>query len=92
MLTAAGGLGIALIVIVHLTLAGAATVLPLWLGWTAAGVLLIPAIVVVLHTVGPLTIFGVVRHTLGRGPLHYPSAPAAITEEAEADDPAGWSP
>jgi hypothetical protein len=70
MLTAAGGAGLALIVLAHLTMAGAATVIPLWLGWTAAGVLVIPAIVAVLHAVGPLTIFGVVRHVLGRGPAH----------------------
>jgi hypothetical protein len=62
MLTAAGGVGIALILLAHLTLAGAATVIPLWLGWTAAGVLLVPAAVVALHAVGPLTIFGIVRH------------------------------
>jgi hypothetical protein len=70
MLTAAGGVGLALIVVAHLTLAGAATVIPLWLGWSAAGVLLVPAIVVAFHAVGPLTVFGVVRHVLGRGPTH----------------------
>jgi hypothetical protein len=83
-LAAAGGLGIALILIAHLTVAGAATVLPLWLGWTAAGVLVIPATVVVLHAVAPLTMFGVVRHTFRRAPPHYPSAPAAT--RAKADD------
>jgi hypothetical protein len=70
MLTAAGGVGLALIVLAHVTLAGAATVVPLWLGWTTAGVLLVPAVVVGLHAVGPLTVLGVVRHVLGRGPTH----------------------
>jgi hypothetical protein len=88
-LAAAGGLGIALIVIVHLTVAGAATVVPLWLGWTAAGVLLIPAIVVVLHAAAPLTIFGVVRHTHRRAPPLHPSVRAATTTEAGADDSTG---
>jgi hypothetical protein len=73
MLTAAGGVGIALVVLVHLTLAGAATVVPLWLGWTAAGVLAIPATMVALHALGPLTVFGVVRHVLGRGPARHRS-------------------
>jgi hypothetical protein len=76
-LAAAGALGIALIVIVHLTLAGAATVFPLWLGWTAAGVLLTPAIVVVLHAIGPfLVLFATrsreLRHTI----CPYPRRPA----------------
>jgi len=79
-LAAAGGLGLALIVIVHLTLAGAATLFPLWLGWTAAGVLLIPAIVVVFHAVGPLTIFGVVRYTLRRAPSRYPPVPVDLPD------------
>jgi hypothetical protein len=86
MLTAAGGAGIALIMLAHLTLAGAAAVFPLWLGWTAAGVLLVPAIVVVLHAVGPLTVFGVVRHVLGRGPGHYRSVQAgAITQRPRVE-------
>jgi hypothetical protein len=87
MLSAAGGVGVVLIVLAHLTVAGAASVFPLWLGWTTAGVLFIPAIVLALHAVGPLTIYGVVRHIFGRGPARYRSVPAVTIAEPAADRP-----
>jgi len=85
MLSAAGGLGIALIVLVHLTLAGVITVFPLWLGWTAAGVILVPAMTLAVHAIGPLTIIGVVRHAFRRVPPHGGSQRLAPSTEAEAD-------
>jgi hypothetical protein len=90
MLTAAGGARLAVIVLAHLTMAGAATVIALWLGWSAAGVLLVPAIVVALHAVAPLTVFGVVRHVRGRGPVHGGSGPAVTSTGADADHGLDW--
>ncbi len=53
-------------IVVHLTLAGVMVSVPLWLGWTAAGVMLVPALMLVVHAVGPLTIVGLLRHTFRR--------------------------
>ena len=66
LLVTAGALGIAVMVIVHLTLAGVMVSVPLWLGWTAAGVMLVPALMLVIHAVGPLTIIGLLGHTFRR--------------------------
>lgn len=62
LLVSAGALGVALMIVAHLTLAGVVVSIPLWLGWTAMGVMLVPALTLLVHAVGPLTIIGVLRH------------------------------
>ena len=66
LLVTAGALGVTLMIGVHLTLAGVMVSVPLWLGWTAVGVMLVPALILVVHAVGPLTVVGVLRHTSRR--------------------------
>jgi hypothetical protein len=67
LLTTGGALGIALIVAGHLTLAGAVVAVPGWLGWTAAGLIVLPASMVVLHAVVPLTARAWVATSSGAG-------------------------
>jgi hypothetical protein len=70
LLVTAGALGVALMIVVHLTLAGVMVSVPLWLGWTAAGVMLVPALMLVVHAVGPLTIVGLLRRARPHPALH----------------------
>jgi hypothetical protein len=57
-------------IVVHLTLAGVMVSVPLWMGWTAAGVMLVPALMLVVHAVGPLTILGLLRRARPRRAVH----------------------
>jgi hypothetical protein len=70
LLVTAGALGVALMIVVHLTLAGVMVSIPLWMGWTAAGVMLVPALMLVVHAVGPLTIVGLLRRARPRPAVH----------------------
>jgi hypothetical protein len=84
LLTVGGALGIGLIVAAHLALAGAVIAVPAWLGWAAAGVVAVPALMAVLHTVAPLTALGLGRHAIDRGiARHRGEQPGAGTETVE---------
>jgi hypothetical protein len=86
LLTTGGALGIALIVVAHLALAGAVVAVPSWLGWTAAGLIVVPGSMVVLHAVAPLSALGMGRHVLGRGRgMH--RAPQQTAEPADEGNP-----
>lgn len=82
LLITTGALGITLILVVHLTLAGVIVSVPLWLGWTAAGVALLPALMLAVHALGPLTIIGLLRHTFRRARPR-PAVSVALTGEVD---------
>ena len=82
LLVTGGALGVAVIVLVHMTLAGVIVSVPLWLGWTAAGVMLVPALTLLVHAVGPLTIIGLLRHTFRRAQPR-PAAHIAVSTQAD---------
>jgi hypothetical protein len=85
LLVTAGALGVALMIVVHLTLAGVMASVPLWLGWTAAGVMLVPALMLVVHAVGPLTILGLLRHTVRR-PQRRPAVHVAVSGDSRGNE------
>jgi len=68
-LAAAGALGIALAVAAHLGLGVAALVASHWLGWTALGVVIVPAVIVLGHVLAPASVIGL-RHLATRGSGH----------------------
>jgi hypothetical protein len=84
LLVTAGALGVALMIVVHLTLAGVMVSVPLWLGWTAAGVMLVPALMLLVHAVGPLTIIGLLRHTFRRSQRR-PAVHVAVNGDMHGD-------
>jgi hypothetical protein len=74
LLTTAAALGIALVVAVHLGLGAAAVAASRWLGWTAAGLVIVP---VLAHAVAPVGFLGLRHHVSRRRPTHRPARFAA---------------
>src|SRR5579859_5780215 len=62
-----GGVALAAAIGVHLLVAGAALAIPQWLGWTAAGVIVIPGGVSLLHAAAPLSLIGIHQRLSARG-------------------------
>jgi hypothetical protein len=63
----AGGLALAAVIGMHLVVAGAATAIPHWLGWTAAGLLVVPGGLGILHAAAPLSAVGLHQRLSARG-------------------------
>jgi hypothetical protein len=75
LLTTAAALGIALVVAVHLGLGAAAVAASRWLGWTAAGLIIVPILVVLAHAVAPVGFLGLRHHVSHRRrPTHFAAA------------------
>jgi hypothetical protein len=62
-----GSLTLAAVIALHLLVAGAAAAIPHWLGWTAAGLIVIPGGVGLLHAAAPLSVLGLHQRLSARG-------------------------
>ena len=62
-----GGFALVAVIGVHLVVAGAAVAIPGWLGWTAAGLIVIPGGFSLLHAAAPLTVIGLHQRLTARG-------------------------
>jgi hypothetical protein len=63
MLAATGVVGVVLMLVVHLGLAGGALAAAGWLGWAGAGLVIVPIVLVLGHAAIPLTILRLRRRT-----------------------------